>query len=68
MALLASLPSTGVPDPIAYLTEDEVLAVVTELVALGYDRQAIQNGLATSLTEGREINYYRFSMGKEKNS
>ena len=51
-----------------YLTEDEVLAVVTELVALGYDRQAIQNGLATSLTEGREIDYYRFSMGKEKNS
>ena len=68
LALLASLPSTGVPDPIAYLTEDEVLAVVTELVALGYDRQAIQNGLATSLTEGREIDYYRFSMGKEKNS
>jgi SAM-dependent methyltransferase len=60
--LLASLPPTGIPDTIAYLTEDEILATLPELEALAFSREEI---LALFTTQARirpEIDYYRFSL------
>ncbi|HZC81812.1 MAG TPA: class I SAM-dependent methyltransferase, partial [Nitrospiraceae bacterium] len=58
-ALLESLPPTGVPDTIAYLSEEEVLGVITELEALGFERARVQETLAVG--PRRDIDYYRFS-------
>jgi hypothetical protein len=45
-AILKGLKHDGVPDTIAYLTEDELFGSVQDLQALGYDRQSIQTALA----------------------
>ena len=58
-AVLESLPPTGVPDTIAYLSEEEVLEVITELEALGFVRARVQETLAVG--PRRDIDYYRFS-------
>jgi hypothetical protein len=58
-ALLKEFPVTGVPDTIAYLSEEEVLGAVTDLEALGFERARIQELLAAGAK--REIEYYRFS-------
>ncbi len=58
-ALLESLPSTGVPDTIAYLSEEEVLGVLPNLEALGFERARIQEILGAA--PRRDIDYYRFS-------
>ncbi|TLY20637.1 MAG: class I SAM-dependent methyltransferase [Nitrospirae bacterium] len=57
--LLESLPQRGVPDTIAYLSEEEVLGVITELDALGFERARVQETLAVG--PRRDIDYYRFS-------
>jgi SAM-dependent methyltransferase len=57
--LLKGLPATGVPDTIAYLSEEEVLGAVTDLEALGFERARIQALLEAGVR--REIEYYRFS-------
>lgn len=57
-ALLKGLPATGVPDTIAYLSEEEVLGAVTDLEALGFERGRIQDLLSAGA--GRDIEYYRF--------
>jgi len=57
--LLKGLPATGVPDTIAYLSEEEVLGALAELEALGFERARIQELLAGGAP--REIEYYRFS-------
>jgi len=57
--LLKGLPATGVPDTIAYLSEEEVLGAVTDLEALGFERSRVQELLAGGVR--REIEYYRFS-------
>jgi hypothetical protein len=58
-ALLESLPQTGVPDTIAYLSEEEVLGVLPNLEALGFEQARVQEILGTS--PRRDIDYYRFS-------
>jgi hypothetical protein len=58
-ALLKGLPATGVPDTIAYLSEEEVLGAITDLEALGFERARIQELLAAGVR--REIEYYRFA-------
>src|SRR2546425_1179404 len=58
-ALLESLPPTGVPDTIAYLSEEEVLGVLPSLEALGFERALVQEILGAS--PRRDIEYYRFS-------
>ena len=57
--LLKGLPATGVPDTIAYVSEEEVLGAVTDLEALGFERARIQAALAADAR--RDIDYYRFS-------
>ncbi|HEV8242865.1 MAG TPA: hypothetical protein VGQ07_02640, partial [Nitrospirales bacterium] len=57
--LLQGLPPTGVPDTIAYLSEEEVLGAITDLEALGFERVRVQEVLAAGLP--RDIDYYRFS-------
>ncbi|MEK6602907.1 MAG: hypothetical protein AABY69_00710 [Nitrospirota bacterium] len=58
-AILKGLPATGVPDTIAYLSEEEVLGAITDLEALGFERARIQELLAAGVR--RAIEYYRFS-------
>jgi SAM-dependent methyltransferase len=58
-ALLNGFPATGVPDTIAYLSEEEVLGAITDLEALGFERARIQELLAAGVR--REIEYYRFA-------
>lgn len=57
--LLKGLPMTGVPDTIAYLSEEEVLGAITDLEALGFERARVQDLLAAGAR--REIEYHRFS-------
>ncbi len=66
--ILERRPRTGVPDPIAYLSEEEVLGAMTELEALGFQRDRIQALLRSPAGQGRPIEYYRFSLGQEKSS
>ena len=44
-AILRSLKDTGVPDTVAYLTEEELNAAQGDLDAIGYDRDAIAMAL-----------------------
>ena len=53
--LLNGLERDGVPDTIAYLTEDELFASIRELEALGYDRHSIQAALASP---PQPVDYY----------
>lgn len=67
-ALVSGLPPLGVPDTIAYLTEDEVLGAITDLEALGFDRGSVQELFSRTPGSAREIDYYRFSLVREKYS
>lgn len=67
-AILNGLSLSGVPDTIAYLTEDEVLGAITELEALGFERGSVQALFSRPLAGAREIDYYRFSLVREKKS
>src|SRR3989442_335726 len=58
-ALLESLPPTGVPDTIAYLSEEEVLGALPHLEALGFEAGRVQENLGKG--PPRDIGYYRFS-------
>ncbi len=55
--ILLSLKRDGVPDTIAYLTEEEVFGSIGELEALGYDRQAIR---AVLMAEPYTVEYRHF--------
>ena len=57
--LLESLSPSGVPDTIAYLSEEEVLGVLPNLETLGFERARVQEYLETGTP--RDIDYYRFS-------
>jgi hypothetical protein len=61
-ALLRDLPPTGVPDAIAYLTEDEILAALPDLEELGFPKHEIQELLAVHSLSPPTIDYYRFSL------
>ena len=53
--LLNGFKRDGVPDTIAYLTEDELFGSIRELEALGYDRHSIQAAL---VTPPQPVDYY----------
>lgn len=65
--LQGSLKSTGVPDTIAYLTEEEVLGVAGKLEELGYDREILRTVLQAP---AQPVDYFHFLFGPvgEKNS
>ncbi len=44
--ILSSMKPQGVPDTVAYLTEEELLAAMKDLEELGYERDAIMMALA----------------------
>jgi hypothetical protein len=58
-AILRSLKADGVPDTIAYLTEDELSAATPELEQLGYDPDTIRAALAAP---PQSIDYYHHSV------
>lgn len=55
--LLESLKPTGVPDTIAYLTEDEVLGGAEKLEELGYDRDTLR---AVLHAPPQSVDYFHF--------
>lgn len=66
--LVNELPLSGLPDTIAYVAEDEVLGSITDLEALGFERGTVQELFSGRSGSAREIDYYRFSLGREKKS
>ncbi len=59
-SLLRSLKENGVPDTIAYLTEEEVFAALRDLEALEYDRETIQAAL---MAPPQGVDYYHHFFG-----
>ena len=55
--LLGNLKSTGVPDTIAYLTEEEVLGVAGKLEELGYERETLR---AVLQAPPQPVDYFHF--------
>lgn len=55
--LLGSLQPTGVPDTIAYLTEEEVLGVSGKLEELGYERETLR---AVLQAPPQPVDYFHF--------
>ena len=53
--ILQSLKGNGVPDTVAYLTEEELTAAVQDLEAIGYDRDTIQSALQAP---AQDVDYY----------
>ena len=56
--VLHSFPKEGVPDTIAYLTEDEVWGAMRDLEPLGYDREGIRAAL---MAPPQPVDYFHFS-------
>ena len=56
--ILRSFQLGGVPDTIAYLTEDEVWGAMQELGQLGYEREGIRAALTAP---PQPVDYYHFS-------
>lgn len=57
---LASLDPHGIPDTVAYLTEDELSRAQKELEQIGYDRESIQMALGAP---SAPVEYYHFAFG-----
>jgi hypothetical protein len=55
--LLLSLKRDGVPDTIAYLTEDEIMRALPELESLGYEREPVRFLLAPP---ARPVDYFHY--------
>ena len=53
--LLASLKQNGIPDTIAYLTEEELTSALQDLEAIGYDRDIIASALQAP---AQNVDYY----------
>jgi hypothetical protein len=53
--LLASLKQNGIPDTIAYLTEEELTTALQDLEAIGYDRDIIESALQAP---AQNVDYY----------
>ena len=58
--LLAQQAKHGVPDTVAYLTEEEVMKAAGQLEELGYDRSIFQAAL---LAPPQPVDYFHFRMG-----
>jgi hypothetical protein len=56
-ALLSRMPARGIPDTVAYLSEDEVMGVLPDLEALGYDPEGIQMAFRAA---PRSVDYFHF--------
>jgi hypothetical protein len=56
--MLLSLKRTGVPDTVAYLTEEELFAAMKDLEAIGYEREAITMALNAPPSP---VEYYHFA-------
>jgi len=56
--ILLSLKPNGVPDTVAYLTEEEVLAAERDLEAIGYDPDLMKSAL---LAPANAVDYYHQS-------
>lgn len=54
-SMLESLDEQGVPDTIAYLTEEEIAAATPDLEAIGYDRDMTQSALQAP---AQSVDYY----------
>ena len=61
VGLLRDLSPAAVPDIIAYLTEDEILAALPDLEEIGFPKHEIQDLLSTPGNHPAEIDYYRFT-------
>jgi len=57
-AMLLSLKPNGVPDTIAYVTEEELSQAQPELEDLGYEREAVLMALGAPPSP---VEYYHFS-------
>lgn len=57
-ALLSTLKENGVPDTVAYLSEDDVLRARTDLEELGYDHYGMQAAFAAP---AQPVDYHHFS-------
>jgi hypothetical protein len=57
-AILTSLGADGIPDTVAYLTEEEIAGSMADLEQLGYRREAIMAALAMP---PQPIDYRHFS-------
>lgn len=53
--LVKALKPNGIPDTVAYVSEQEILAAMSDLVALGYDRHAV---LAMLQAPPQPVDYY----------
>lgn len=60
--LVAGLDGHGVPDTVAYLTEEELFAAMDRLEELGYEREAVRFALAAPQ---QPLDYYHLSFGKD---
>lgn len=58
--LLERQAKHGVPDTVAYLTEEEVMSAAGQLEELGYDRGALQ---AAFMAPPQPVDYFHFRMG-----
>ena len=56
--IISSFQPGGVPDTIAYLTEDEIWGAMGELEQIGYDRDGIRAALTAP---PQPVDYYHFS-------
>jgi len=56
--LIQSIKSHGVPDTVAYLTEEEIDRASADLEALGYDRAGLRAAL---MAPPQPVDYYQFS-------
>jgi len=64
-SLRQSLKPDGVPDTVAYLTEEEVLSVMPDLEGLGYARDSIQ---AVMMAPPQPVDYSHFFCAPSKES
>ena len=59
--IILSLKPDGVPDTIAFLTEEELMAAATDLEAIGYDRDLMQTAL---LAPPQGVDYYHHFLSR----
>jgi hypothetical protein len=56
--ILKGLKPNGIPDTVAYLSEDEIMGTMSNLTSLGYDREAI---VAMLQAPPQPVDYYHMS-------